>query len=512
MAAERGVETSCTEANTTTLSATQSTLSTPALRRKSDHRPSLPGIEKIALFGPDLLPTTGGEPIPLILLEESPLGAISQLQSANSPKRAKRKRWKDHQNPSDGQATGTRAVKGLKEVLPSIPRIQTARGPLQEKPVTTMLPANSYHLQRQLTKKEIKQGMLKLKEGVTKLDKQRLNQPCHPLCQSRTEHEQTSNTLCEITKDKASENKEPAYIPTTIITGCGHQTSPSAARQEELADHLRPPTITRPDELNCGVLAVSSLRNNSDGFHTDRCMSSKQNPISSAGGKLIDEPPADTTCLERGSHKMQLEEGRLQDRRILRVAMLALEDNLLRKSTFIQDQALQAANQCKNPSVASQRRQQLILERELSLVDRQMQMLSLPEEHSVYPKHEDEDDTESRLEGRTPNRTDSLSPRLRENDGAEWEVQGEAAGLQHFLRCLKTLAQLYWSTVWPMLDPRTLRVEHDGPMPFWKACLLIALAAPAVALGFAVAVQGIKFVMLMAWLLNYVDDGSAIWA
>ncbi|KAL7949943.1 hypothetical protein V8C42DRAFT_361030 [Trichoderma barbatum] len=512
--AERNVNESSTEASEAALSATQSTQSIPAFPGGSERRSSHPAMRNRALFKPDLRPIVVREPISSTLLEESPLGAMSLRQS--SRKRVKRRQWEEHQNLNNGETATASTVKDLKEVSPDISRVQAVTDPLQEKSVTTKPSAGSRHPRRRLTEEEIRQDMLELKEGVAKLDKQRLEQPCHLLNQMKSEHEQTSSILCEI-KDKAKDIKEPAYIPTITITGCSRQTSPYASPQEELADldHLLPPIMTRLAESNCGMLAVRSSRRNSDSLHTNPSMSSKQNPISSVVDKLVGEPRAGITCLEREVHEMQPGEGRWQDNRTGKAAMLAPENSLLRKSTFTRVQTLQLANQQKKSSEAGQELQQLMAEKEPSLVDHQTQMLSLLEKHQVCPEYEDEDDTENLLSKyRKLDKDKPLEPKLEETDDAEWddqEEQEEPAQLRQFLRFLKAWAQLYWSTVWPILDPRTLRVEHEGPMPLWKACLLIVLAAPAVALGLVVAIQGTKFVFFMAWLLNYVDDGSAIW-
>ncbi|EHK20365.1 uncharacterized protein TRIVIDRAFT_224085 [Trichoderma virens Gv29-8] len=514
IAAERDANQPRAEASNIALSATQSTQSILAFGRKPERYFCFPGMTSMTLFSPDQHSRIVREPPPLTLLEQSPLEATSQLQSTNNPKRALRRPSETHRNPHDGKAIEIKTVKGLKQVIPNIPRAQTSTGPLQEESVTAELPATSHHPHRRLSKVEINQDMRELKEGVAKLDKQWLEQPWYLQTKPGTEHEQTSNILCEIL-GKSSEIKDPAYIPTIITTGCNRQTPPSASQPEEPIglDHLLQPTGARQEELNCSVPAVRSSRNNSGNFHSNPAMSSKQNPTSPAEASLVGEPRADTTCLEQESHKMQLGEGLWQGRRSVKAIMMAPEESSLRKSTFIQDQTLQAANQSKNLSAASQDTQQLVPESETSLADHQVQTHSPPEKHRVSPEHGGEDDTESLLPEDQKLETKALNTRPGEKSDDKLEAEEQLTELQRFLPYLKTWAQLYWSTVWPILDLRTLRVPHEGPMPLWKACLLIVLATPAVGLGFVAVVQGMKFVMFVAWLLDYsADDESAIWA
>lgn len=200
--------------------------------------------------------------------------------------------------------------------------------------------------------------------------------------------------------------------------------------------------------------------------------------------------------------------------------MPALEDSSLPRSTFTPDQTLIATNQWKLLNI-KQTTQELDLNRAPGPAERQTQMVE--ENPWTCPEEEGNDDIASLLDDWEHFQEDSGGAKLPvEEDRGQWNVfaeweeyrrqnQRESTGLQFFLYCLKALAKLYWSTVWPMLDPRTLQVEHEGPMPFWKACLLIVLAAPVVTVGFVFIVQGMKVVRLMAWLLDYADDGAAIW-
>ncbi|KAL7915737.1 hypothetical protein GGI35DRAFT_485284 [Trichoderma velutinum] len=516
MAAERDVNKSCTEASKTPLSANQPIQLIPASGRRLERRFSLPVMMSMAPFSPDLHPSIVREPPPLILLEGNPLEAMSQTQYPESRIRirALRKQWDHHQRLNSVKAARTEAVKDPMEVLPTIPRAQTSTDPLQEEPVTMKLPAGSHLPHRLVTKMEMEQDMLELKEGISKVDKQQLEQPYHSHNQPVTEHKQTSNVLGEIT-DQAHEIKEPAYIPTITITGYNHQTSHSAFLPDGSIDpdRLLPLTVTQQDESNYSALAVISFENSSGGFHSNPSMSSKQSPTSSAEIKTGGEPQADTTSLEQEAHKMQLAEGHWEDRLTATAVMPVTEDDSLHKSTFTQGQVLQAANQGKNSSVANQEVQQLVTEKGTNPADHQMQVHNLPEENRVHQEHKDEDDTESLLLKKTnPDETKSLDVESKEKDDDELEDEDEEdpISLQHFLRYLKDWIWLYWETVWPMLDPRTLRVEHEGPMPWWKACLLIGLTAPAVALAHVVIVQMLRFVMFLVRLREFVDDGSAI--
>ncbi|PNP52858.1 hypothetical protein THARTR1_06699 [Trichoderma harzianum] len=519
MEAERNVKKSCTEASKAALSATQPTQSIPASGQTFERRFSLPGMMSMAPSSPDSGPNVFREPPPLILLEGSPLEAMSQRQSTESRirTRALRRRWDHHRKLCDAKAARAEAVKGPIEGLPTVPGVQASTGPLQGESVTMRLPAGSRHRHRRFTKMAIERDMLELKEGVAKVDKQRLEQPHHFHNQTVTDHEQTSSVLREIT-DQAHEIEEPASIPTITITGYNHQTSLSAFLLDGSMDPdlVLPPTEARQDESNYSALAVTSFGNSSGGFHSGPSMSSKQSPTSSAEAKMGGEPQAGTTSLEQEVHKMQLTEVHWQDRRTAKATMPAPEDDLLRKSTFTQGRMLQAVNRGKNknPSAANQEMQQLATEKGANPVDRQMQIHNLPEEHRVYQEHQDEDDAASRLlKEVSPDEAKALDAAAGEQDDDELEDEEEAeelTPLQQFLRYLRALMRLYWATVWPMLDPRTVRVAHDGPMPWWKACLLIALTVPAAALAYVVVVQGTRFVMFMAWLLDFVDDESAI--
>ncbi|OPB38083.1 hypothetical protein A0O28_0011870 [Trichoderma guizhouense] len=366
------------------------------------------------------------------------------------------------------------------------------------------------HRHRQLTKMAIERDMLELKEGVAKVDKQRLKQPHHSHNQTVTEHEQTSNVLREI-RYQAPEIVESASIPTITITGYNHQTFHSAFLPDGSMnpDYLLPLSPTQRDESIYSALAVTSFENSLGGFHSDPSMSSKQSPTSSAEAETGGEPQVGTTSLELEAHKMQQAEGHWQDRRTAKATMPVPEDDSLRKSTFTLGQMLQALNQGQNPTAANQEMQQSVTEKEANLVDHQMQIHNLPREHRVYQEHQDEDDTESLLP-KEAKPDEAKEPGDKDDDELEDEGDEERTPLQQFLRYLKIWIRLYWATIWPILDPRTMGVAHDGPMPLWEALLLIALTVPVAALGYVVVVQGARFVMFMAWLLEFVDDESAI--
>ncbi|TFB03695.1 hypothetical protein CCMA1212_004225 [Trichoderma ghanense] len=512
MEAERGMDTPCIEASTT-LSASQSIQSTPAFYRGSDLRPRLSSPETMNMArSPHLCPLELGS-APLIRLEESPLAAMPQPEPTKALKRLRGHRSKANQSPSDGQASGARAAKGLKglKTLTSDTRgIQTATGQPQEKPVTPKRSACFHHLQRRITKTNVKQGMRELREGMPKSGTQRLEKACHPPSQGRAEHRRTSNFLRK-SPDKRNESKQPAYTPTTITTGYSHRTSPSGYHQEALAGYRAPPTMARLDESRYKAPAARLLRHNLGKIPTNPHMKLEQSPISSAPGKPAGERRAGTTYLEE-AHKTQSAEDCLRNRRLIRLAMLAQDDSSLHKSTSIRDHTLLATTPCKKPLITSQGLQELLIEREPNLAGDQMQMHDRSEKHRC-PENQDEDDTGDRLQREwNRNETDALATRPRNEDDAEQEEQDKATGRERLLEGLKTLGRLYWSTVWPILDPRTLRVEHEGPMPFWKACLLIVLAVPAVAVGYVVAVQAVRFAVFLVWLMSYVDDELALWA
>ncbi|KAL7962946.1 hypothetical protein V8C34DRAFT_323450 [Trichoderma compactum] len=516
MEAERNVKKSCTEASKAALSATQPTQSIPASGRTFERRFSLPGTMGMTPPSPYLGPSVFREPPPLILLEESPLGAMSQRRTAETRlhTRALRRRWDHHRRLRDVRAASTEAVKDPMEGIPNIPGGQASTGPPQEESVTMRLPAGSRHRHRRFTKTAIERDLLKLKEGVAMVDKQRLEQPHHCHNQTLTEHEQTSSVLREIT-DQAREIEEPASIPTITITGYNHQTSLSPFLLDGSIDPdlLLPLTVARQDESTYSALAVTSFGNSSGEFHSDPSMSSKQSPTSSAEAKMGDEPQAGTTFLEQEIHKMQLTEVHWGDRRTAKATMPAPEDDSSRKSTFTQDRMLQAVNRGRSPSAVNPEMQPSVTEKEANPVDHQMQIHNLPEEHRVYQGHQDEDDTASLLlkEANTDEaKALDAVPGEKEEDELEDEDGEQPTPLQLCLRYLKDGIRLYWATVWPMLDPRTLRVVNDGPMPLWKSILLIALTVPAAALAYVVVVEGTRFVMLMSWLLEFVDDESAI--
>lgn len=516
MEAERNVKKSCTEASKAALSASQPTQSIPASGRTFERRYSLPGMMSMTPPSPYLSPSVFEESPPLILLEESPLGAMSQRRASETRlhTRALRRRWDHHRRLRDVRAARTEAVKDPMEGLPNIPGGQASTGPLQEESVTMRLPAGSRHRHRRFTKTAIERDLLELKEGVAMVDKQRLKQPHHFHNQTLTEHEQTSSVLREIT-DQAHEIEEPASIPTITITGYNHQTSLSPFLLDGSIDPdlLLPLTEARQDESTYSALAVTSFESSSDGFHSGPSMSSKQSPTSLAEAKMGGEPQAGTTSLEQEAHKMQLAEVHWGDRRTAKATMPAPEDDSLRKSTFTQNRMLQSVNQGKNPSAANTEMQQLATEKGENPVDRQMQIHNLPEEHPVYQEHQDEDDTASLLlkEANTDKfKALDAAPGEKHEHELEDEDEEQPTPLQLFLRYLKDGIRLYWATMWPMIDPRTMGVAHDGPMPLWKALLLIALTVPAAALAYEVVVEGARFVMFMAWLLGFVDDESAI--
>jgi hypothetical protein len=405
-------------------------------------------------------------------------------------------------------------MKNLKEVLPEISVVQTATGLPQEKLTTTNHPARLHHHHSLLTSEEIKQGMRKLRDQVAILNRQQLKELCHRLHQNKAEQQQISLIPRENT-DKVDEIKQGVYIPTTTTIGCDHRTSLFASHQEELLEHLLPPVVARVGELSCSPLAISSSKNSSGKSHTGLYTSSAQSPTSVVEGELLVELLADTTSLKQEARTTQPEGGHLQGRRMPEATMPAPEDSLSHKSTFTQDHTLPATDQWKL-SVLKQMAQQLDLNRALSPAGRQTE--TVVENHWPCPEEEEgDDDIASLLKGWKRQRDSCFDAKLQlekepsKREEHQRQNQDESTGPQQFLWCVKALAHLYWTTVWPMLDPRTLQVEHEGPMPFWKACLLIVLATPAVTLGFVVIVQGMKFVKLIAWLLDYADDGSAIW-
>ncbi|OTA04117.1 hypothetical protein A9Z42_0046860 [Trichoderma parareesei] len=519
MGAEKDTDTPRTEASMT-LSASQSIQSTPAFYRGFDLRPRLNISENMVMArNPHLCPTKLGEPTPLIHLEESPSAARSRLEPTKTLKRLRRHRSKANQSPtSDGQAIGARAVKGvkgLKTLISDRQRIQTATGQPQERPVTPGRSACSRHLQRRIMKMDIKQGIRELREGVRMSRTQRSEKVRHPPKPGRAEHQQTSNSPRKF-PDKGNETEQPASTPTTITTGYSHPTSPFDYRQEALEDHRCPPIMARLDELRYRAPAARLSKHSSGDKPTNPHMRPEQSYISSAGAKSAGERQAGTTYLEE-AHKAESAEDRLRNRRLIRLAMLAQDDSSLHRSTFIQGQTLVTTTPCKRSSITSQDLQDLVRVTELmgtvaKLAGDQTQMHDRPEEHRC-PENRDEDDTEDRLpKDRNLNESDALDTKPWDMDKADSEKQDRATGWERLLECLKTWGRLYWSTVWPILDPRTLRVEHDGPLPFWKACLLIALAVPAAAVGYVVVVQAVRLVVFLVWLLSYVDDGVAVWA
>ncbi|UKZ59962.1 uncharacterized protein TrAtP1_001251 [Trichoderma atroviride] len=511
MVAERDMGEPYTGASMMALSAYQLTQSIPAFHQKFKHKIGLKGMRGASLSNLDLSLTPLREPIPLSLFEESPLGAISRLRYRDSPTRAKRRRPKGHFNLNNVQTMVCNAVKSLGEVS----------GLPQEKSVTTKCPASSPSPHSPLTSEEIKRGMQKLRDQVAVLNNQ-----SHRLHHARAEQKPASRNLCEIT-DKVDEIKEPVCIPITTTTGCDHQTSPSASHQKELyqidqLEHLLSHVVVRPGELNCSSPTIGLSRSNSDRSHTDLSTNSAQSQSSVEGDELLVELLADTTSMKQEAHKMEEERAHLRGRRLLlsEAIMPAPEDSSLPRSTFIQDQISITTNQWKLSNI-NQTTQEPNPNKASSPTEHQTQMVE--ENPWVHPEEEGSDDIASLSDDWEHLQGTRLDPKLPlEEDCGEWKIftewkeyrrqnQRESAGLQLFLYCLKTLAKLYWSTVWPMLDPRTLQVEHDGPMPLWKACLLIVLAAPMMTVGFVVIVQGMKLVRLMAWLLDYADDGAAIW-
>ncbi|KAL6898212.1 hypothetical protein GGI43DRAFT_423742 [Trichoderma evansii] len=516
MIAEREVGKPCTGASMITLSACQFTQSIPDFHQKVGLR----GVKAIRLSNLDLSLTPLREPIPLSLFEESPLGAISRLRYRDSPTRTKRRRPKGPSSLINVQTIETDAVKSLGEVT----------GLLQERPVTTKHLTSSPSPHSLLTPEEIKKDMQKLRDQVTVLNNQQRKELSHHLHQTNTQQKSVNHILCEIA-DKVDEIKETVYIPITTTTGCDHQTSPSASHQKELyqkelyqeesLEHLLSHMV-QPGELSYSSPIVGLSRNNSDKSHTDLSTSSAPSRSSVEGDELLVELLADTTSMKQEAHMAQEERAHLRGRRLLmsEAMMPAQEDSSLPKSTFTQGQALIATNQWKL-SNTKQMTQELNLNTLPSTAERQTHMVE--ENPWAYPEEEGSDNIASLLDDWEHFQDSCPDAKLPVGqDGGEWKIfteweeywrqnQRESTGLQFFLYCLKSLAKLYWSTVWPMLDPRTLQVEHDGPMPFWKACLLIVLAAPVVTVGFVVIAQGIKIVRLVAWLLDYADDGAAIW-
>ncbi|KAJ4864640.1 hypothetical protein T069G_01170 [Trichoderma breve] len=488
MEAERDVKKSCAEASKTALSAGQPTQSIPAFGRGFERRFSLPGMMSLPPSSLDLHPNMFREPPRLTRREGSPLQAMPMPRSTESRIRSRdmRKRWDDHLRFSRMKA-------------------QASAGPRQQQSLAMRRPAGSRHRHRRLTKMAIERDMLELKEGVAKVDKQRQEQPRHSHNQPVTEHEQTSNILREI-RYQAPEIVESASIPTITITGYNHQAFHSAFLPDGSMnpDFLLPLSPTQRDESIYSALAVTSFENSLGGFHSAPSMSSKQNPTSSAEAEMGGEPQAGTTSLEQEAYKMQLAEGHWGDRRTAKATMPVPEDDSLRKSTFTQGQM---------PQTAIQEMQQLVSEKEANLVDHQMQIHNLPEKHRVYQEHQDEDDTESLLlkEANTDEaKVLNADPGEQDDDNLEVEDREGPTPLQQFLRYLRDWIRLYWATIWPILDPRTMGVAHDGPMPWWEAILLIALTVPAATLVYVVVVQGARFVMFMTWLLEFVDDDSAI--
>lgn len=512
MVAEREIGEPYTGASMMALSAYQLTQSIPAFHQKFKRKIGLKGMRRASLSNLDLSLTPLREPIPLSLFEESPLGAISRLRYRDGPTRAKRRPPTGRFNLNNVQTMVCNAVKSLGEVS----------GLPQEKPVTTKCPTSSPSPHSLLTPEEIKRGMQKLRDQVAVLNNQQQKELSHCLHHARAEQKPVSRIT-----DNINETKEAVYIPITTTTGCDHQTSPSASHQKELyqidqLQHLLSHVVARPGELSCSSPTVGSSRSNSDRSHTDLSTSSAQSQSSVEGGELLVELLADTTSMKQEAHKMEEERAYLRGRRlVLSEAILpAPEDSSLPRSTFTQDQISIAMNQWKLSNI-KQTTQELDPNKASSPAEHQTQMVE--ENPWVHPEEEGSDDIASLLDDCEHLQDTCPGPRLPlEEEYGEWKIftewkeyrrqnQRESTGLQLFLYCLKALAKLYWSTVWPMLDPRTLQVEHDGPMPFWKACLLIVLAAPMMTVGFVVIVQGVKIVRLMAWLLDYADDGAAIW-
>lgn len=516
MVAEREIGKPCAGASMMTLSVCQFTQSIPAFHQKIEGNIGLRGIKGIKLSNLDLSLTPLREPIPLSLFEESPLGAISRLRYRDSPTRAKKRRPKGPSNLNKVQTIGINAVKSIDE----------ATGLLQAKPVTTRHSAGSPSPQSLLAPEEIKQDMQKLRDQVTILNNQQRKELSHRLHQTKTEQKPVNRMLGEIA-GKIDEIRDLVYIPITTTTGCDHQTSPSASRQKEwnqkepLEHHLSH-MVVRPGEFSSSSPTVGLSRSNSDKSHTEISTSSAQSQSSVEGDELLVELLADTTSMKQEAHMAQEERAHLRGTRFLisEAFMPAREDSSSPRSTFTQDQTIIATNQWKL-SNTKQMTQQLDLNRAPSPAERQTQMVE--ENPWTFPEEEGSDDIASLLDEWEHFQDSCPEVKLLTEGGCgewklftEWEEyrrqnQKESTGLQFFLYCIKGLAKLYWSTVWPMLDPRTLQVEHDGPMPFWKACLLIVLAAPVVTVGFVAIVQGMRIVRLVAWLLDYADDGAAIW-
>lgn len=512
MGAERDMDTPCDEASTT-LSASQSIQSTPAFYRGCDLRPRLNTPESmVTARSPHLCPISLGEAPPLIRLEESRLTAISHPEPTKTLKRLRRRRSKVKQSPSDGRAALVKAakgVKGLKTLTTDTRGIQTATGQPQEQPVTPKRPACSRLLHQRTIKMDIKQGMRGLREGVLMSRTQRLEKACQPPSQGRAERQETSSSLRK-TPDESNETKQPAFTPTTTTTGYSHQTSPSGYRQEALAEHRPPPTVARLDGSRYKAPTAMSLKHSSGNIPTNPDMRPEQSPISSVEAKSAGERQAGTTYLEK-AHKAQSAEDCLRNRHLAKLAMLAQGDSSLHRSTFIQGQTLLATTPCNTSLIQDQYMQKSAMERELDLIGVQRQIHDRLEKHR-HSENQDEGDIEDRLQrGWTLDDTDTPDEGSQE-DNAGLEEQEKITRLERLLGNLKTLARLYLSTVWPMLDPRTLRVEHEGPMPFWKACLLMVLAVPAAAVGYVVAVQAVKLLFLLVWLMDYVEDGLAVWA
>lgn len=516
MEAGREISEPHTGASMMALSACQFTQSIPAFHQKFERNIGLKGMKGISLSNLDLSLTPLREPIPLSLFEESPLGAISRLRYRDSPIRAKRRQPKGRSNLNNVQTIESSAVRSLGEVT----------GLPQEKPVTTKHPTSSPSPQSLLTPEEIKRGMKKLRDQVAVINNQQRKELSHRLHHTKTEQKPVSRILCEIT-DNIDKIKEPVYIPITTITGCDHQTSPSASRRKELhqkepLEHLLSHMVVRPGELSCSSPTVGWSRSNSDKSHTDLSTSSAQSQSSVEGDELLVELLADTTSMKQEAHTMQEERAHLRGRRLLlsETIMPAPEDSSLPRSTFTQDQILIAMNQWKLSNI-QQMAQELSLNITPSPSEHQTQ--TVEENPWLHLEEEGSDDIASLLDDWEHLQDTCPDAKLPvEEDCGEWKMftewkeyrrqnQTECTGWQVFLYCLKALAKLYWSTVWPMLDPRTLQVEHDGPMPLWKACLLVVLAAPIMTIGFVVIVQGMKVVRLMTWLLDYADDGAAIW-
>jgi hypothetical protein len=492
MVAEREVGEPYKRADMMALSAYQFTQSIPVFHRKFEHKIGLKEMRGASLSSLDLSLTPLREPIPL------------------------RKQPKGHSNLNNVQTVEVNTVKNPSEMA----------GSPQEKPVTAKRPTSSPSPHSQLTPEEIKQGLQKLRDQVATLNSQRRKElPCR-LHNSKAGQKPISRILCEIT-DNIDKIKEPVYIPITTTTGCDHQTSPSAFHQKELypietLERLLSHVVIRPGELSYSSPTVGSSRSNSENSHTDLSTSPAQSQSSMEGDEVLVELLADITSMKQEARAMEEERAHLRGGRLLlsETIMPAPENSSLPRSTFTQDQMSIATNQWKLLNI-KQMAQELDINKAPSPVEQQTQMVE--ENPWVYPEEEGSDDIASHSSDWGHLQDTHLEVKLpTEEDYGEWKIvtewkeyhrqnRRESTGLQFVLYCLKALAKLYWSTVWPMLDPRTLQVEHDGPMPFWKACLLIVLAAPMITVGFVVIVQGMKLVRLMAWLLDYADDGAAIW-